>query len=162
MVSHLLYYNLWPFHRREPSALLVVGNFGGESGFINYVHLLPDGKIQSAGMSSSEPTFRRRGSREKTREQIGTISIHEGESVSSKGSYLDEVYRRLRDQLGGGSQSSSPEKQQQTQTETETETETNSDKLKRLVEDVLRPVALDALHERGERKFATDVKKTYP
>ncbi|KAI9931701.1 hypothetical protein MW887_010280 [Aspergillus wentii] len=60
-----------------PSALLVMGKF---STMIHVLHILPEnGTIERLGFTTpSSTTFRRGGTTEQGREQIGTVTLHVG------------------------------------------------------------------------------------
>ncbi|KAJ9295073.1 hypothetical protein DTO271G3_6243 [Paecilomyces variotii] len=130
-----------------PSVLLVVGNFGVT---INVLHLLPEnGTVERFNITSSRTTFRDGGAREQGREQIGTVTLHAGDGETPN-SFLDDVETRIR-KLRNDSLSSSPAQQQ-----------TGSVEVTRLVQDVLQPAALDAIHEREKRDRSMNATQTYP
>lgn len=129
---------------RAPSALLVVGKFETT---IHVLHLLPeDDTIERFGLttSSSTTTFRHGGATEQAREQIGAV---DGETTTS---FLDDVETRAR-KMWNGSLSSSPAQMQTGNVETT-----------QLVQDVLRPAALDAIPEREGRGRSMHATQMYP
>ncbi|KAJ5800487.1 uncharacterized protein N7518_002555 [Penicillium psychrosexuale] len=133
----------------NPSVLLVVGKFGAR---IHVLHLIPeDGTIERfcLVMPSSFTTFRYRGARELSREQIGTVTLDVGDGVI-RNTFLDDVKTRIY-KLQNDSLSSSPAQLQ-----------TGSTEVTQLVQDVLRPVALDAIHEREVRDRSMRATETYP
>lgn len=133
----------------SPSVLLVIGKFGA---MIHVLHLLPEnGTIERFGLTapSSTTTFCHRGAREQAREQIGTVTLHVGDGETAD-SFLDDVETRIR-KLRNDSLSSSPAQLQ-----------TGSVEVSKLVQDILRPAALDAIHEREERDRSMRATQTYP
>ncbi|KAH8425915.1 uncharacterized protein LDX57_003656 [Aspergillus melleus] len=133
----------------SPSVLLVIGKFGAT---IHVLHLLPEnGTIERFSLTtpSSTNTFRHRGAREQAREQIGTVTLHVGDGETAN-SFLDDVETRIH-KLWNDSLSSSPAQLQ-----------TGSVEVTRLVQDVLQPAALDAVHERDERDRSMRATQTYP
>lgn len=132
-----------------PSALLVIGNFGA---IIHVLHLLPeDGTIERFGLTtpSSTTTFRHCGATEQAREQIGAVTLHIGDGETAN-SFLDDVETRIH-KLRNDSLSSSPAQLQ-----------TGSVEVTQLVQDILQPTALDAIHEREERDRSMRATQTYP
>ncbi|KAM3448262.1 hypothetical protein MY3296_007945 [Beauveria thailandica] len=94
----------------NPSALLVLGEFGS---IIHVLHLLPENSISerfSITTSSSATTFHRNGASEQAREQIGTVTLHVGDGETAN-SFLDDVETRIR-KLRGDSSGLSPAQQQ--------------------------------------------------
>ncbi|KAK1150159.1 hypothetical protein N8T08_000058 [Aspergillus melleus] len=132
----------------SPSVLLVIGNFGAT---IHVLHLLPEnGTIERFSLTTpSSTTFRHRGAREQAREQIGTVTLHVGDGDTAN-SFLDDVEARIH-KLWNDSLSSSPAQLQ-----------TGSIEVTQLVQDVLQPAALDAIHEREERDRSMRATQTYP
>ncbi|KAJ5139258.1 uncharacterized protein N7515_004106 [Penicillium bovifimosum] len=133
----------------SPSVLLVIGKFGAT---IHVLHLLPEnGTIERFSLTtpSSTTTFRHRGAREQAREQIGTVTLHVGDGETAN-SFLDDVETRIRT-LWNDSLSSSPAQLQ-----------TGSVEATQLVQDVLQPAALDAIHEREKRDRSMRATQTYP
>lgn len=121
-----------------PSALLVVGNFDTR---IHVLHVLPeDGTIErfSPGLPSS--TFRYRGAHERSREQIGTVTLHDGGFEAAQ-NFLADVETRIR----------------KLQTGRDRRVE-----MTQLVQEILRPAALEAIHEREGRDGSMDAMQTYP
>ncbi|RAQ50499.1 hypothetical protein AFGD_003037 [Aspergillus flavus] len=130
-----------------PSALLVIGKCGAT---IHVFHLLPEnGTIERFSLTTPSSTFRRGGAREQAREQIGTVTLHVGDGETAN-SFLDDVETRIR-KLRNDSLSSNPAQLQ-----------IGSAEVTQLVQDVLRPVALDAIHEREERDRSMNATQTYP
>ncbi|KAJ5436892.1 hypothetical protein N7445_007777 [Penicillium cf. griseofulvum] len=133
----------------SPSVLLVIGKFGAT---IHVLHLLPEnGTIERFSLTtqSSTTTFRHRGARELAHEQIGTVTLHVGDGETAN-SFLDDVearIRKLRNDSLGSSQA---------------QVQTGSDEVTQLVQDVLQPAALDAIHEREERDRSMSATQTYP
>ncbi|KAJ5542620.1 hypothetical protein N7535_005043 [Penicillium sp. DV-2018c] len=124
----------------SPSVLLVIGKFGAT---IYFLHLLPEnGTIERFGLTtpSSTTTFRYRGAREQAREQIGTVTLHVGDGETAN-SFLDDVETRIR-KLWNDSLSSSP-----------VQLQTGSVEATQLVQEVVQPAALDAIHEREARSL---------
>jgi hypothetical protein len=137
-----------------PSVLLVIGKLGTTefSATIDVLHLLPEnGSIERFGLTtqSSSTTFRHRGAREQAREQIGTVTLHvgDGETVDR---FLDDVETRIHKLRKGSLSSSSAQLQ------------TGSIEVTQLVDDVLRPAALGAIHEREGRDRSMNATQTYP
>ena len=120
-----------------PSALLVIGNFGS---MIYVLHLLPeDGTtIERFGLSSPscKTSFRHRGATEQTREQLGTVTLHTGDGECAN-TFLNDVQARI----------CKP---------------TSSIEVTQLVQDILKPAALDAIHEREGRDRSMNATQTYP
>lgn len=118
-----------------PSALLVVGDFDRK---ISSLHLVPeDGTIERFGQTMPPNTILRyNGAKEVSREQIGKVTIYHGDGERLTG-FLDDMTTRVCE-LWNSSISSSP---------------TRSIEVSQLVQDVLRPVAVDAV---GERKAGED------
>jgi hypothetical protein len=132
-----------------PSALLVIGKFGAT---IHVLHLLPEnGSIERFSLTtpSSTTTFRHGGATEQVREQIGAVTLHVGDGETAD-SFLDDVETRIR-KLRNDSLSSSPAQLQ-----------TGSVEVTQLVQDVLQPAALDAIHEREKRDRSMHATQTYP
>jgi hypothetical protein len=133
----------------NPSALLVIGKFGAT---IHVLHLLPEnGTIERFSLTtpSSTTTFRHGGAKEQVREQIGAVTLHIGDGETAD-SFLDDVETRIR-KLQNDSLSSSPAQLQ-----------TGSVEVTQLVQDVLQPAALDAIHEREKRDRSMHATQTYP
>ena len=134
-----------------PSVLLVVGNFGAT---IHVLHLVPeDSTIErySLTIPSSKTTFCNGGAREHAREQIGTVTLHIGDGETVR-NFLNDAEMRIR-KLWKDLQSSNLA---QTQTG-------NALGVTQLVaQDVLRPAALDAIHEKDRRTCSTNATETYP
>lgn len=131
------------------STLLVLGEFGST---IHILHLLPENSINerfSLTTSSSATAFNHSGATEQTREQIGTVTLHVGDGETAN-SFLDDVETRIR-KLRENSSGSSPA-QQQTETVGVTQ----------LVQDVLKPAAMDAIHERETRQRSMNATQAYP
>ncbi|OOQ83196.1 hypothetical protein PEBR_36280 [Penicillium brasilianum] len=100
---------------------------------IHILHLLPeDGTIERFGLTSSTTTFRRGGATEQVREQIGEVTLHIGDGETAN-SFLNDVETRIR-----------------------------SVQVTQLVQDVLQPAALDAIHEREKRDRSMHATQTYP
>ncbi|OAA52569.1 hypothetical protein BBO_00410 [Beauveria brongniartii RCEF 3172] len=133
----------------NPSALLVLGEFGS---MIHVLHLLPENSINerfSITTSSSATAFNRNGATEQSREQIGTVTLHVGDGETAN-SFLDDVETRIR-KLRGDSSDLSPAQQQ-----------TGTVDVNQLVQDVLQPAALDAIQERETRERSTNATQAYP
>ena len=121
----------------SPSVLLVIGKFGAT---IHVLHLLPEnGTIERFSLTtpSSTTTFRHRGAREQARQQIATVTLHVGDGETAN-SFLDDVETRIR------------------------KPQTGSVGVTQLVQDVLQPAALDAIHEREERDRSMRATQTFP
>lgn len=123
----------------SPSALLVIGNFGA---LIHVLHLLPeDGTtIERFGVKSpsTRTSFRHRGATEQAREQLGTVTLHVGNGEDAD-SFLDDVETQIcRLQTGSAVE------------------------VTQLVQDILNPAALDAIHEREGRDRSMNTTQTYP
>ncbi|KZN89614.1 hypothetical protein EN45_082270 [Penicillium chrysogenum] len=130
----------------SPFVLLVIGKFGAT---IHVLHLLPEnGTIERFSLTTppSTTTFCHRGTREQAREQIGTVALHVGDGETAN-SFLETRIRKLQND----SLSSSPAQLQ-----------TGSVEVTQLVQDVLQPAALDAIHEREERDRSMRATQTYP
>ena len=121
-----------------PSALLVIGNFGS---MIYVLHLLPeDGTtIERFGLSSPscKTSFHHRGATEQAREQLGTVTLHIGDGEDAT-TFLDDVEARI------------------------CNPQTGSVEVTQLVQNVLKPAALDAIHEREGRDRSMNATQTYP
>ena len=121
-----------------PSALLVIGNFGA---MIHVLHLLPeDGTtIERFGVSSPpcKTIFCHRRATEQAREQLGTVTLHIGDGEATT-AFLDDVETRL------------------------CKPQTGCVEVTQLVQDVLKPAALDAIHEREGRDRSMNATQTYP
>lgn len=122
----------------SPSALLVIGNFGA---LIHVLHLLPeDGTtIERFGVKSpsTRTSFRHRGATEQAREQLGTVTFHVGDGEDAD-SFLDDVETQI------------------------CRLQTGSVEVSQLVQDILKPAALDAIHEREGRDRYMNATQTYP
>lgn len=133
-----------------PSALLVLGEFGST---IHILHLLPENSINerfSLTTPSSATAFRYNGAAEQTREQIGTVTLHVGDGETAN-SFLDDVEARIRKlirKLRGG-----PHDRGQEQAGTAGVTQ--------LVQDVLKPAAMDAIHDRKTRERSMNATQAY-
>ncbi|KAL5342247.1 hypothetical protein BJX70DRAFT_357262 [Aspergillus crustosus] len=128
------------------SVLLVIGKFGAT---LNVLHLLPeDGTIERFGLTSPNTTFRYRGAREQAREEIGTVTLHVGDGETAS-SFLDDVETRIRkpwnDFLSSGP----------------AQLQTGSVEMTQLVQGVLKPAALAAIHEREGRDRSMRATQTY-
>ncbi|KAJ2976190.1 hypothetical protein NQ176_g5094 [Zarea fungicola] len=131
------------------SALLVLGNFGST---IHILHLLPENSINerfSLTSSSSATSFHHGGATEQAREQIGTVTLHVGDGETAN-RFLDDVETRIR-KLRGDSSGSSPMQQQ-----------TGTVSVTQLVQDVLKPAAMDSIHERETRQRSMNATQAYP
>lgn len=146
MLSHLM--NAFT-PSTTPSALLVLGKFGS---MIHILHLLPENRINerfSITTSSSATAFRHSGATEQAREQIGTVTLHVGDGETAN-SFLDDVearVRKLRDDASG----SSPAQQQ-----------TGAVAVTQLVQDILKPAVMDAIHQRETREGSMNATQAYP
>lgn len=134
----------------NPSALLVIGKFGS---FIHILHVLPEENNihERFGLAtrSSTTAFYHYGATEQTRERIGTVTLHVGDGETAD-SFLDDVETRVR-KLQNDSSSSSPAQEQMGTTG-----------VIHLVEDVLKPAATDAIHERETRERCMNATQAYP
>ncbi|KAM3508659.1 hypothetical protein MY11210_006661 [Beauveria gryllotalpidicola] len=132
-----------------PSALLVLGEFGST---IHILHLLPEDSINerfSITTSSSATAFHHSGATEQAREQIGTVTLHVGDGETAN-SFLDDVETRIR-KLRGDSSGLSPAQQQ-----------TGTVGVTQLVQHILQPAAMDAIHERETREPPINATQAYP
>lgn len=132
-----------------PSALLVIGNF---SATIHVLHLVPEnGTIERFSLTSpsSTTTFQYSGAREQAREQIGTVTLHVGDGETAD-SFLKDTETRIR-KLRNDSLSSS-----------QAQLQTSCDEVTRRVQDVLKPAALEAIHDREGRGRPMNATQTYP
>lgn len=132
-----------------PSALLVVGTFGSP---LHFLHLVPEnGTIERFrhSVSSSIKPFSRRGFKEQAREQIGTVTcyIGDGETTSS---FLHDVENRVR-KLWNDFVSSNDKQMQAINIEVDY-----------LVQNILQPAVMDAMHERHGRDRSMNATQTYP
>lgn len=146
MLSHLM--NVFT-PSSNLSALLVLGKFGST---IHILHLLPENSINerfSLTGSSSAATFHHGGATEQSREQIGTVTLHVGDGETAN-SFLDDVERRI-GKLRDDSFGSSPAQQQM-----------GTVSVTQLVQDVLKPAAMDAIHERETRERSMNATQAYP
>lgn len=131
-----------------PSALLVIGKFGDT---INILHLVPEtGSIERFKLSTSATTFRQYGATEQAREQIGAVTLHVGDGETT-GKFLDDVETRIRKLRNDSLGSSSGVQQLQI----------GSTEVNQLVQDVLQPAALDAIHERNGRDRSKNATQEY-
>ena len=132
-----------------PSALLVIGRFGAT---INVLHLIPEnGSIERFSLTTppSMTTFRHGGAKEQTREQIGTVTLYVGDGETTD-TFLDDIETRIR-KLWDDSLGLNPAQLQ-----------TGSVEVTRLVQDVLKPAALDAIHDREGQDRSMNATQTYP
>lgn len=130
------------------SALLVLGEFGS---MIHILHLLPE-DITNERFSLTSPSataFHHSGATEQAREKIGTVTLHAGDGETAD-SFLDDVERRIR-KLRDDSSGSSPAPQQ-----------TGTAGVTRLVQDVLKPAAMEAIQERKKRERSMNATQSYP
>ena len=132
-----------------PSALLVIGKFGAT---INVLHLIPEnGSIERFSLTTppSMTTFRHGGAKEQTREQIGTVTLYVGDGETTD-TFLDDIETRIRkpwdDSLGLNP----------------AQLQTGSVEVTRLVQDVLKPAALNAIYDREGRDRSMNATQTYP
>lgn len=142
---------------RAPSALIVIGYLRTTKTTINILHLVPeDGSIERFGLTTNSSTtpFRHKGATEQAREQIGTVTLHAGDGESAA-KFLEDVDTRVRKLWNDSLNSKSA-------TEKQTQAQTDSDEVTRLVQDVLRPAALDAIHEREGRERSMNATQTFP
>ncbi|KAG5296843.1 hypothetical protein I7I48_05784 [Histoplasma ohiense] len=128
-----------------PSALLVVGKFGAT---IHVLHLIPeDGAIERFSLTTppSTTTFRCGGATELARKQIGVITLHvgDGETITS---FLNDIETQVH-KLWDSSLSSSP---------------SQSVGVIQLVQDVLQPAALDAIHKKKKQDCSMNATQMYP
>ena len=95
---------------------------------IDVLHVLPeDGTIERFGLTNpSCTTFRHRGAHERSCEQIGTVTLHVGDGETAR-SFLADVDTRIRRLQTG---------------------RVRSVEATQLVQQILRPAALEAIHER--------------
>ncbi|KAM5439726.1 hypothetical protein MferCBS31731_004136 [Microsporum ferrugineum] len=115
---------------KNPSVVLVVGTFGDT---INILHLQPEsGEIERFSRTSLSRTFRRNGTKEKIRKQIGIVTLCDGETADK---FLDNVETRICKRWDS-SMASSP---------------SSVESVAQLAHAVLQPAALDAIHEREGR-----------
>ncbi|OAA45622.1 hypothetical protein NOR_03411 [Metarhizium rileyi] len=136
-----------PSHKS--SALLVLGKFGST---IHILHLRPENSINerfSLTSSSSATAFHHNGATEQAREQIGTVTLHVGDGETAN-SFLDDIEARMR-KLRDDSSGCSPAQQQ-----------TGTVNVTQLVQDVLKPAAMDAIHERETRERSMNATQAYP
>ena len=132
---------------RYPSAVLLMGTLGSS---INVLHLIPeDGTIERYSSSQSSTKFREGGAKEQAREQIGTVTLHiqDGEHILS---FVDDVKSQVLKLWND-----SPDMRQ-------SQLQATSRDTIHLVQVILKPAALSAIHEREGRDCCVDTIKTYP
>jgi hypothetical protein len=103
--------------------------------------------MERIGLTSPSTTFRYSGATEQAREQIGTVTLHVGDGETAE-SFLDDVETRIR-KLRDDSTNPSPQ------------TGNSSVEVTQLVQDVLLPAALDAIHEREGRDRSMNATQTF-
>ncbi|DAA73081.1 hypothetical protein H112_03897 [Trichophyton rubrum D6] len=127
---------------RNPSVILAVGE---DHGTIDVLHLHPEtGDVERFGISSHSPTFRCDGSRETTREQIGTVTLPAG-GCTVTGSFLEDVTAQIRKRWDN-SMVSNP---------------SSVESVAQLVQEVLKPATLEVIRERKEGGVAAKETKTH-
>ncbi|PGH02325.1 hypothetical protein AJ79_07664 [Helicocarpus griseus UAMH5409] len=141
-----------PPKARNPSALIITSQ--QDSNF-NVLHLVPeDGTIERWGFTNGSPitTFHFGGAREEAREQVGEATIDIGDRKGLD-SFFEDVETRV-GKLWSDVANLSPTKAQAGSDEA----------IEQLVQDVLRPAALDAIRKREEglRDRSTDATPTCP
>lgn len=132
-----------------PSALLAVGTFGSS---LHFLHLVPEnGTIDhfSHSVSSSTKPFSRRGFKEQAREQIGTVTCYIGDG-ETRSNFLHDVENRVR-KLWNDFVSSNDKQMQAINIEVDY-----------VVQNMLQPAVLDAMHERHGRDRSMNATQTYP
>lgn len=131
----------------SPSALLVLGQPGSK---VHILHLVPENNIyERFSLTTSATTFKQGGAKEQTREQIGTVTLHVGDGETTI-KFMDDVearIRKLRDDFSG----SSPPQQQM-----------GTAGVAQLVQDLLKPAAMDAIRDREVRERSTNATQVYP
>ncbi|PGH05711.1 hypothetical protein AJ79_06727 [Helicocarpus griseus UAMH5409] len=121
-----------------PSALIVIGTFGGS---MDMLHLVPEsGGVERFGYMASYYTFRR----------IGTATLQKGDG-DSEWKFLDNVESKV-GKLWSNFQSST----------SLAPVQTGAAQVDQIVEDVLKPAALAVIRERGERPRSTNGTKDVP
>ncbi|OQD73655.1 hypothetical protein PENDEC_c014G00393 [Penicillium decumbens] len=119
---------------------------------MHILHLLTGNRtIERFGVvtPSSTTTFHRHGAIEQARERIGTVTLHVGDGETAE-SFLDDVETRIH-KLWNDSLGLSPAQLQ-----------TGSVEVAQLVQDILKPAALGAIHEREGRDRSMNATQTYP
>ncbi|KAI1790993.1 hypothetical protein LXA43DRAFT_458788 [Ganoderma leucocontextum] len=137
-----------------PSVILAIGTFNI---MVYFIHLIPeDGTIETLGCGcSATTTFRYHGTTEQARQQIGSVTIRNGDGEEDPFDFLDAVATRAR-KLWNDSSPSSLAQLQTGNVELEAATRLAQ------VEDVLRRAALDTLRDREELPPSMNATKTYP
>ncbi|WEW56662.1 hypothetical protein PRK78_002110 [Emydomyces testavorans] len=129
---------IFPKSSGKPSAVLAVGHFGG---MMRIIHLRPeDGEIERIGGSPFPTTFRYGGAVEQSREELGEVTLYAGHDDADETVYnfLDDISARMRSQYSSGMT------------------------LAQLVQDIFRPVALNAIHKRKGRERLMSPTETFP
>ena len=125
----------------NPSVVFVVGNF---ESMINILHLVPeDGSTERFGVTPTRPTFSHGGATERSREQIGNITLHvgDGETVIT---FLQDVEAKASKMWDGVP--NKPSEQPALHT----------------VQDVLRSAGLEAINDRDGRPRSMNATQIYP
>ncbi|KAH9837828.1 uncharacterized protein C8Q71DRAFT_563595 [Rhodofomes roseus] len=135
---------------KYPSAMLVVD----DGSRIYAVHLVPEEPhlVEEFGIPS-QPIFRREGTREQRREEIGTVALNvdKAEEVVFGGDMAERVRKLWEDKL---------RKEQPPQQSGEAHPTGTSVDVACLVSDVLRPAALEAISEWEGRPRSEDATRT--
>lgn len=128
-----------------PSVVLAVGNFGS---MVHILHVIPEtGAIERFGSNAS--TLPSNRAREQIREHIGTVTLYMGDGETAN-TFLDEIedqIRKLWDE---------PCRVIATQHDKAT------GDLDRLVQDIVRPSAMNAIRKRETRERSMNTTQTYP
>ncbi|KAE8135661.1 hypothetical protein BDV38DRAFT_284739 [Aspergillus pseudotamarii] len=125
----------------------VIGTFGNT---IHVLHLLPEnGNIERFSLTTQSSTFRHSGATEQASEQIGAVTLHVGDGETAN-SFLDDVETQIR-KLRNDCLRSNPAQLQ-----------IGSVEVTQLVQVVIQPAALDAIHEREGRDRSMHATQTCP
>ena len=117
---------------------------------IDVLHLVPeDGTIERWSYGSRSTTFHYDGSREQAREQIGTVTVHDGDD-EGRWEFLDDVETRIHELRNDLSPAAPAELQ------------TGSDEVTRLVQEILKPAVSDVIHKREGQYPSMSATETYP
>ncbi|EFR00389.1 hypothetical protein MGYG_03393 [Nannizzia gypsea CBS 118893] len=127
---------------RNPSVILAVGE---DRGSIEFLHLHPEtGEVERFRTSCRLSTFQSHGSRETTRKQIGTVTLP-AKGLASADGFFEDVTAQVRERWDDF-MASNP---------------SNIDSVARLVQDVLKPAALEVIKGRGGRDAAGKETETH-
>ncbi|KAF3491891.1 uncharacterized protein GIQ15_01408 [Arthroderma uncinatum] len=126
---------------RNPSVLLIISKRGD---MIHALHLVPEtGEIERSSFTDKYPTVQLHGSKETSREPIGTVTLP-ARGFEATSNFLEEVGTRIRKQWKRPL-ASSP---------------STVESVAQWAQDVLRPSALEVMHESEGKADATEETET--